>query len=139
MRHHENIKENEARMKQQKMYAFLAAVLLSVGVMISVAHAQQDSGVPETRQMNSADFSDAQLKQFAEASQEIATVSQDYTEQLDTAEDEAAQQAVYTEANEKMVEVVEDSGLDVDTFNTIGQAIQQDPELMSRVQEMAES
>ncbi|MGM0521989.1 MAG: DUF4168 domain-containing protein [Pseudomonadota bacterium] len=126
-------------MKQQKMYALFAAALLSVGVMISVAHAQEDSVAPETTQTSSADFSDAQLEQFAEASQEIASISQEYTEQLNAAEDQAAQQEVRTEANEKMVEVVEDSGLDVDTFNMIGQAVQQDPELMSRVQEMVES
>ena len=66
-------------------------------------------------------------------------ISQEYTERLHSAEDEASQQEVRMEANDKMVEVVEDSGLDVDTFNAIGQAIQQDPELMQRVQEMAQS
>lgn len=82
---------------------------------------------------------DAQLEQFAEASREIAIISQEYTEQLNAAEDQAAQQEVRTEVNEKMVEVVEGSGLDVDTFNMIGQAVQQDPELMAQIQEMAES
>ena len=43
------------------------------------------------------------------------------------------------EANEKMVDAVEESGLDVDTFNAIGQAVQQDPELMQRVQEKVQS
>ncbi|MGM0639396.1 MAG: DUF4168 domain-containing protein, partial [Pseudomonadota bacterium] len=47
-------------------------------------------------------------------------------------------QEVQMEANAKMIEVVEDSGLNVDTFNDIGQAVQQDPELMQRVQEMAQ-
>jgi len=85
------------------------------------------------------DFSDEELEQFAEASQEIATISQDYTERLQEADDESAQEEVRTEANDRMIEVVEDSGLDVDTFNEIGQTIQQDPEMMERVQEMAES
>ena len=66
-------------------------------------------------------------------------LSQDYTERLKSAEGEKAQQQVRMEANKEMVKVVEDSGLDVDTFNAIGQAIQQDPELMQRVQEMAQS
>ncbi|WP_404470726.1 DUF4168 domain-containing protein [Vreelandella venusta] len=126
-------------MKQQKMYALLAAALLSIGVTTSVAQAQQDAGAPEAAQMNSADVSDAHLEQFIEASEEVATISQEYTERLSTAGDEADQQALRVEANEKMIEAIEDSGLDVDTFNNIGQTIQQDPELMSRVQEMAES
>lgn len=65
-------------------------------------------------------------------------ISQEYTERLQGAEDEATQQEVRMEANDRMVEVVEDSGLDVDTFNAIGHTIQQDPEMMQRVQEMAE-
>ncbi|MEC7296165.1 MAG: DUF4168 domain-containing protein, partial [Pseudomonadota bacterium] len=66
-----------------------------------------------------------------------AVISQEYTQRLQEAEDEATQQEVRAEANDRMIEVVEDSGLDVDTFNAIGQSIQQDPEMMQRVQEMA--
>lgn len=90
-----------------------------------------------TQQAPAQDFSDDQLQQFADASQEIAVISQEYTQRLQEAEDESAQQEVRTEANDRMIEVVEDSGLDVDTFNAIGQSIQQDPEMMQRVQEMA--
>ncbi len=37
-----------------------------------------------------------------------------------------------------MIEAVEGSGLEVETFNAIGQAVQQDPELMQQVQEMTQ-
>lgn len=66
-------------------------------------------------------------------------ISEEYTERLQGADDEASQQEVRMEANEKMVDAVEESGLDVDTFNAIGQAVQQDPELMQRVQEKVQS
>ncbi|MCW4148869.1 MULTISPECIES: DUF4168 domain-containing protein [Halomonadaceae] len=128
----------------QRMTALFSAALLATGLMTATAHAQQDQ---ESTQDSMAtqeaaptqDFSDEQLQQFADASQEIAVISQEYTERLQEADDEAAQQEVRTEANDRMIEVVEDSGLDVDTFNAIGQTIQQDPEMMQRVQEMAES
>ena len=130
----------------KRMTALFSAALLSAGLMSANAHAQQDpaqdpAAAPEQPQAAAPamDFSDEQLQQFADASQEIAVISQEYTERLHSAEDEASQQEVRMEANDKMVEVVEDSGLDVDTFNAIGQAIQQDPELMQRVQEMAQS
>jgi hypothetical protein len=131
----------------QRITALFSAALLSAGLMTATAHAQDDSAqdpaqdpaATEQPQATAEDFDDEQLQQFADASQEIAVISQDYTERLQEADDEEAQQEVRTEANDKMVEVVEDSGLDVDTFNAIGQAIQQDPELMERVQEMAES
>ncbi|WP_253446628.1 DUF4168 domain-containing protein [Halomonas sp. Y3] len=126
----------------KRMTALFSAALLSAGLMSATAHAQQDpAAAPEQPQAAAPamDFSDEQLQQFAEVSQEIVVISEEYTERLQAAEDEAAQQEVQMEANDKMVEAVEDGGLDVDTFNAIGMAVQQDPELMQRVQEMAQS
>lgn len=127
----------------KRMTALFSAALLSAGLMSATAHAQEDSAANAADQTQAAapaqDFSDSQLQQFADASKEIAVLSQEYTERLQSAEGEEAQQEVRVEANEEMVKVVEESGLDVDTFNAIGQAIQQNPELMQRVQEMAQS
>ncbi len=125
-----------------RITAIFSAALLTAGMMSMTAHAQEDSaGASEQSQAQAPtqDFSDDQLQQFADASQEIAMISQEYTERLNAAEDEAAQQEVRMEANDRMIKVVEDSGLDVDTFNAIGQAIQQDPEMLQRVQELAKS
>ncbi|MFB9146737.1 DUF4168 domain-containing protein [Halomonas alkalicola] len=126
----------------KRMTALFSAALLSAGLMSATAHAQQDpAAAPEQPQAAApaTDFTDEQLEQFAEVSQEIVVISQEYTERLQAAEDEAAQQEVQMEANDKMVEAVEKGGLDVDTFNAIGMAVQQDPELMQRVQEKVES
>lgn len=125
-----------------RMTALFSAALLSAGLMTATAHAQQDpAAAPEQPEaaVPATDFSDDQLQQFADISEEIVVISEEYTERLQSAEDEAAQQEVQMEANDKMVEAVEDGGLDVDTFNAIGQAVQQDPELMQRVQEKVES
>ncbi|RDB43573.1 DUF4168 domain-containing protein [Halomonas sp. DQ26W] len=128
----------------QRMTALFSAALLTVGLMAVQAHAQDATQDPTADPQQpqaiapAQDFSDDQLQQFADASQDIAVISQEYTERLHAAEDEQTQQEVRMEANDMMVEVVEDSGLDVDTFNAIGHAIQQDPELMQRVQQMAE-
>lgn len=125
----------------QRMTALFSAALLSLG-LAATAQAQQDSAANAEQPQATApaqDFSDQQLQQFADASQEIAVISQEYTQQLQSAEDEQAQQDVRQKANDEMVKAVQDSGLEVDTFNAIGQAIQQDPELMQRVQEMAKA
>lgn len=127
----------------QRMTALFSAALLATGLMAGTAHAQQAQEPAQgqdpmaTQQAPTQDFSDQQLQQFADASQEIAVISQEYTQRLQEAEDESAQQEVRAEANDAMIDVVENSGLDVDTFNAIGQSIQQDPEMMQRVQEMA--
>ena len=125
----------------QRLTALFSAALLATGLMTTAAHAQQTQDPAQdpmaTQQAPAQDFSDQQLQQFADASQEIAVISQDYTQRLQEAADEQSQQEVRAEANDKMIEVVEDSGLNVETFNAIGQAIQQNPEMMQRVQEMA--
>lgn len=126
----------------QRMTALFSAALLTAGLISAPAMAQQESTTQQQAQAATAtaqDFTDEQLQQFADASQEIAVISQDYTERLQSEQDQAAQQEIRVEANEKMVAVVEESGLDVETFNAIGQAIQQDPELMKRVQSMAQN
>ena len=125
----------------QRLTALLTAALLSAGIMSAPAMAQENAASGETQAQAAApatDFSDETLQQFAAASQEIASVSREYTERLQGAEDEAAKQEIRMEANEEMVTIVEDSGLEVGTFNAIGQAIQQDPELMKRVQAMVQ-
>ncbi|ALM53436.1 DUF4168 domain-containing protein [Halomonas huangheensis] len=132
----------------QRFTALLSAALLSAGLMSATAHAQDAATAPATgagagagaeAPVQAQNFSDGDLQKFADASKEIATISQDYTTRLQEADGQEAQQEVRVEANEKMVDAVRNSGLEVETFNAIGQAVQQDPEMMKRVQEMAQS
>ncbi|QJQ94812.1 MULTISPECIES: DUF4168 domain-containing protein [Halomonadaceae] len=130
----------------KRITALFSTALLTAGLMSAQGAFAQDPAQdpaaaqqpPQAAAPAQQDFSDEQLQQFADASLEIAVISQEYTQRLQGAEDEATQQEVRMEANDRMVEVVEDSGLDVDTFNAIGYTIQQDPEMMQRVQQMAE-
>ena len=84
----------------QRMTALFSAALLATGLMTATAHAQQEQGAAQdpmaTQQAPAQDFSDDQLQQFADASQEIAVISQEYTQRLQEAEDESAQQEVRT-------------------------------------------
>ncbi|MHB0777610.1 DUF4168 domain-containing protein [Halomonas sp. WWR20] len=125
----------------QRITAFLSAALLATGMAAVPAIAQENSdtaGGAGAAQSQAQNFSDEQLQQFADVSQEIASISQEYTGQLQNAEDEAAQQQIRQEANDAMVGAVQDSGMSIEEFNNIGQAIQQDPQLMQRVQQMAQ-
>lgn len=68
----------------QRMTALFSAALLATGLMAGTAHAQQADGQAQdpmaTQQAPTQDFSDQQLQQFADASQEIAVISQEYTQ-----------------------------------------------------------
>jgi len=112
-----------------------SAAVLALGVAApSIA---QQTQAPAATQQAPVSYSDSQLEKFVAASKKVAVISQEYTPKLQSTTDEAARQEVYREADEKMVQVVRDEGMTVEEFNGINQAIQQDPALMERVQNIA--
>ncbi|MDH4572411.1 MULTISPECIES: DUF4168 domain-containing protein [Salinicola] len=122
----------------QRITAFLAAAMMTTGLASAPVMAQESADSGAQAQAPAQNFSDDQLQQFADASQDIAMISQDYTEQLQNASDEGEQQKIRQQANDEMVQAVQDSGMSVEQFNSIGQAIQQDPQLMQRVKGMVQ-
>lgn len=123
----------------KRFAAIVSASLLATGFAATPAlAAEQATQGGQAQQQQAQNFSDQQLQNFASASQEIAGISQNYTQQLQDAEGSDQQQSIREEANQRMVEAVEDSGLEVEQFNRIGQAVQNDPEMMQRVQQMAQ-
>ncbi|MGM8849983.1 DUF4168 domain-containing protein [Salinicola sp. V024] len=124
----------------QRITAIIAAALMTTGMASTAAMAQDNANsAPQSQSQAAAkNFSDEELQQFADASQEIASISQNYTQKLQNASDEGDQQEIRQQANDEMVEAVKDSGMDVEKFNSIGQAVQQDPQLMQRVKGMVQ-
>ncbi|MGJ8517360.1 DUF4168 domain-containing protein [Carnimonas bestiolae] len=85
------------------------------------------------------EFQRCSAENFANASQSIAGISQDYTKKLQAAgEDSNKVNSIRQEANGKMVKAVQDNNLKVDEFNKIGQSLQQNPDLLKRVQSMVQ-
>lgn len=140
-----------------RITTLVSATLIGIGLMGSVAQAQESTASAtaqapietqtqsetqsETQlgaQASANQFTDEQLQQFANAGQQASSLAQQYSQRLEQAEDETAKQAVRAEANDKLLEVVENSGLDIETFNAIGLAVQSDPELAQRVQQLAQ-
>ncbi|SPJ33607.1 DUF4168 domain-containing protein [Kushneria phyllosphaerae] len=123
----------------KRFAAVVSASLVATGLAATPALAAQEQPAQGAQsQQQSQNFSDDQLQNFASASQEIAGISQDYTKQLQGAGDADAQQSIREEANQKMVQAVQDNDLQVEQFNQIGQAVQNDPQMMQKVQQMAQ-
>lgn len=123
----------------KRFAAVVSASLVATGLAATPALAAQEQPAQGAQsQQQSKNFSDDQLQNFASASQEIAGISQDYTKQLQGAGDADAQQSIREEANQKMVQAVQDNDLEVEQFNQIGQAVQNDPQMMQKVQQMAQ-
>ncbi|GHC16579.1 hypothetical protein GCM10010082_04370 [Kushneria pakistanensis] len=123
----------------KRFAAVVSASLVATGLAATPALAAQEQPAQGAQsQQQTQNFSDDQLQNFASASQEIAGISQDYTQQLQGADGADAQQSIREEANQKMVQAVQDNNLEVEQFNQIGQAVQNDPQMMQKVQQMAQ-
>lgn len=114
-----------------------SATVLALSAATAPVMAQQ-AQAPATTQPAPTSYSDTQLEKFVNASKKVAVISQEYTPKLQSTTDEATRQEVYREADKKMVDVVRNEGITVEEFNGINQAIQQDPALMERVQNLAQ-
>lgn len=82
------------------------------------------------------DVSEQELQQFAEAQVQISEIQQDFAGRLQNVEDPEKAHELQIQANEEMTDAVESAGLDVDSFNNIAMAIQNNPELQQRLTTM---
>jgi len=105
---------------------FAALIALAPGV-----HAQESSGGGETN------FDDGQIESFTTARADVQKLQQEYASKIQQADQEQAAK-LKQEAQQKMVSAVEDTGLDVQEFNKIARAAQNDQELAEKIQNAAE-
>lgn len=119
-------------MNLRKMFALLT---LAVALTFGVSAIAQDESQAQPEQI---DVSDQQLQQFADAQVEISSIQQEFSGRLQGVEDPEEAHQLQLEANEQMTAAVEDAGLDVESFNQIAMAIQNDPELQQKLTELLE-
>lgn len=107
---------------------FAAIPVLALFITGGVAVAQDAGPPPPTASQPAPEapaaqqnYSDAQVDSFAQAVVKVQEIQADAT-----IEQEAKQTA--------MVAAVEDAGLDPQTYNSMSQAAQQDPQLLERIQ-----
>lgn len=125
-------------MNLRKMFAlmtFAIAMAFGSSVIAQEQQAQQGQAQPPAEDIN---VSDQQLQQFADAQVEISSIQQEFSGRLQGVEDPEEAHELQLEANEQMTAAVEDAGLDVESFNQIAMAIQNDPELQQKLTELLE-
>ncbi|MFU8878725.1 MAG: DUF4168 domain-containing protein [Wenzhouxiangellaceae bacterium] len=118
------------------MKIFLSAISLALGLALAAPVAAQQAAPPPQPAQQEIEVTDSDLDSFADAQMSIMQIQQDYSQRLQNADNPDAANQLQQEANEKMVGAVEEAGLDVESFNAIAMAIQNDPELQQRLQEM---
>ena len=96
-----------------------------------------DPATPAAPEAPAANFSDDQLTSFVDAAMSVQELRQDYMTRIDATEAPEEKQALVTEAQTEMASAVEETdGMDIATYNQIGQAAQADPQLNERIMAM---
>lgn len=122
-------------MKHQKILTLTAvtAALAFGGSALAQEEYQAPPPQPET-----IDVSNQQLERFAHAQVEIIDIRQDFSARLQDVEDSEKAHELQLAANEEMTQAVKGAGLDVKAYNEIAMAIQSDPELQEKLNELME-
>lgn len=84
-------------------------------------------------------FSDQQLESFVAAALELRAIRQEWGPKIQNAESEEAAKSMRSEGVDEMKAAVIDHGLKPETYNQIGQAVRNDPELQKRVTSIAQA
>ncbi|MBE9639924.1 DUF4168 domain-containing protein [Salipiger mangrovisoli] len=124
-------------LKSTVIAALVAAPLAPVMAQTATpeAPAEAPAQAPEqTPAAPAAEFSETQLTAFVDAAAQVQAVQQDYMVKIDAVEEPEGKQKLVEEAQAEMADAVnETEGMDVDTYNQIGQAAQANPELNERI------
>ena len=114
------------------------SLLTLAGTLLFGAHAvaQETASTQQQAAPETIEVSDQQLQQFAEAQEDLAGIQQEFSARLQEVEDPEKARDIQREANQEMTTAVEDAGLNVQSFNQIAMAIQNDPELQQQLTSM---
>lgn len=113
--------------------AALAVLLMAAPAAITPALAQTTQ--PSTSQVDPDRFSDTELKSFAAASIEVEDLHEKWSPQIADAAEPREQADVRAQAMLEMTKAVQATGLSVQEYNQIVQAMQIDPDTARTIEE----
>lgn len=127
--------------KLSKYALLLPGLALITGFGAAAATATQTGGngaqqhIAQSTQQ-SADLSDEKIEAFVDARESVVEISRQWEDRLNNADTQEEINSLQQQAQEEMVAAVRDEGLTVQEYNMIVDAMQTDPDLQERVNEM---
>ncbi len=113
-----------------RRHTWLSALLGAVAALAvqGLQAAQADPAVPAPEAESApVEVSDEKLRQFVTAATDVQDIQQEYITRAQTLQEETQQ---------KMVEKVEDAGMTLAEFQSISVLVQNDPDLLRRLDEI---
>ncbi|APX25650.1 MULTISPECIES: DUF4168 domain-containing protein [Salipiger] len=131
------MKLNGTLLKSTVIAALVAAPMAPVMAQTAETDGATEQTAPATE---AANFSEAELSSFIDAAMQVQAVQQDYMTRIQETEADEDKQALVQEAQAEMTNAVKETdGMDLETYNEIGQAAQSDPELNQRILAMVQT
>ena len=117
--------------------SFVTLGLSASAVMAQNGAPTSNGDLARQQQQQGQDMtSDAELKKFIHASEEVSKIREEYTERFNNAKDQPIAQQLQKEAQDKMLNAVENAGLDTESYNQLAERVQTSPELQQRLQQL---
>ncbi|MCC5791599.1 MAG: DUF4168 domain-containing protein [Legionellaceae bacterium] len=101
-----------------------------------LATADTPQATTNASQAGNAQIEDADLKKFVLASKAISQIQQKYQTEMQGETDQQKAQSLQQQAHTDMTKAIIDNGLTLEEYNKLAQTIQQDPELVKKIQTM---
>jgi hypothetical protein len=117
---------------------FLRTFVLPAAALAFLAgsvQAQQPPATPPPT-ASSEDISDEQLEKFSGAFDDIQEIRTKFQQRLESVQDPEQAQQLQQQANQEMLQAVEGNGMDPQEYNEIARAVNGDPEVQKRFEEI---
>ena len=114
-----------------------AASLLMAGAALAQAPAQSTPTAKPSDAAANASVSDAELKKFAGLAKQVKGIMEQHQPAIAAAADPAAKSKEESSMSGELQVAVTDAGFTVQRYNEIAQAMQKDPTLFQRMQQLS--
>jgi len=114
------------------------ALIITICFLVSVTplSAQQNEQGSYDQQQQTEDFSDQTLEKFASAKIKLDKIRNEHSTELKQVDDAEGAQKLQSKYGQKMIEAIRAEGLTVENYNKISRAMQSNPELQKKIQEL---
>ncbi len=119
--------------------AVAAFVAVSATALPNNANAQDPYGQAQEHmqhEQQQPQISEHHLEAFIAAEQDVRTLQMQFQQQAGAVSSQEEMQQLQQQAHTQMAQAIESNGLDVDTYNTIANAVQTDPAIRSQYSDM---
>lgn len=115
----------------KSLTAVLATLAMLFGAPAALAQGQAQQPPPQQVQV-----SDSMLEQYVQVAEKVTEVRNDFQQKMAAVETAEQAQSLQEQASAEMIEAVQSSGMSVEEYNQIAYALQSDPALQERLQDL---